>query len=295
MRYLIVMVVFLLFSVSADASGYARSIRVGSFKYKSTAQKAVEELNKFIAQNERLLEIKYELGFKVKVKKAGRHYLTVLEPLTNKQMVQETLDILRTKYPGTYPKRIKYKSYYATLGHKGDAQEQQFEAPQQPKEPIVNPQEKRKQISKKIDEMFAAKKEEVTSKSLPKKELEHKEVQKKQQKVDEDALLEAKIQQKLAAMRKAKEDEFKIFGVGLGFSASVFDDFDFFGLLPKTHQEEKKKELHDFLDGKLTKFDSYMLEIEILTGVLVFLIFVAVVLKYRRKKDDKITIQDIYN
>jgi len=286
------MVIFLLFSVSADASGYARSIRVGSFKHESTAQKAVAELQKFIAQNERLLEIKYELGFDVKVKKVGRHYLTVLEPLTNKQMVQETLDILRTKYPGTYPKRIKYKSYYATLGHKGEAK-QQFEAPQQIQEPVVDPQEQRKQISKKIDEMFAEKKEVKAQEAVAKIERPHKVLEKKKE-LDEDALLEAKIQQKLAAMRKAKEDEFKIFGVGLGFSASVFDDFDFFGLLEKPHQE-KKKELHDFLDGKLTKFDSYMLEIEILTGVLVFLIFIAVVLKYRRKKDDKITIQDIYN
>jgi len=285
MRYLVILFTFIFFAITLDASSYARSIRVGSFKTEQKAQKAVKELRQFIESNERLLEIKYELGFDVKIKKSGRHYLTVLEPLTDKRMVQETLDILRTRYPGTYPKKIRYKKEYAYLRNKN------YNKVEHKKE-IIHKDEQ-KQIRKKIDEMFAKKplKTDVSTKQ---------EVVKKDNKVDEDMLLEEKIKRKLAQIKREKEEaeanEFKIFGIGLGFSKDIFEKLDFFSDVKKDiNLDEKKEKLHDYIDGKLTKFNDYMLEIEILTGILLFLIVLAIYLKFRKKKEDKISIQDIYS
>jgi len=299
MRYLVVLFTFIFFAITLDASSYARSIRVGSFKSEHRAQKAVKELRKFIDSNERLLEIKYELGFDIKVKKSGRHYLTVLEPLTDKRMVQETLDILRTKYPGTYPKKIRYKKEYAYLKNRN-----YNKIEHRVKKQIEHQKEdvEYRKINKKIDEMFAKKPIKQDIKEQTDIDKEVKTSTQKESKVSEDMLLEEKIKRKIAQIKREKEEaeanEFKIFGIGLGFSKDIFDslNFDFFSDIKEDIKlDEKKEKLHDYIDGKLTKFNDYMLEIEILTAILLFLIALAVYLKFRKKKEDKISIQDIYS
>ena len=104
MKYILV----LLFLVSTLLNAqYIRSIRLGSFSTKSAAEQTLQEAQEFLYSNKEMRQYQKEYHFNFKVQESNHYYLVVLEPVTNKQVVQKLLNMLRLKYPSTYPKKLK--------------------------------------------------------------------------------------------------------------------------------------------------------------------------------------------
>ncbi len=106
MRYISFVILLIFFTTTIEAS-YLRSIRLKSFKTDNEAQKSLIELERFIQTHDNILDLQVELDFEFKVIKLGKFYMLCVEPLTQKDVVQELLDTLRTKYADAYPKKIK--------------------------------------------------------------------------------------------------------------------------------------------------------------------------------------------
>ncbi len=106
MRHIVILITLILFSSILEAT-YLRSIRVGSFSNKTDAKKELIKLNNFIQKNENLLNLQKKWGFECKARKSGKYYVTLVEPLKNKEVLQIILDILRIEYKDVYVTRLK--------------------------------------------------------------------------------------------------------------------------------------------------------------------------------------------
>jgi signal transduction histidine kinase/CheY-like chemotaxis protein len=106
MRYLSAFTILLFLTSILDAS-YLRSIRIKSLRNDSDAIKALVKLNKFVEKNDRLVKLKASHNFEFKIIKINGYNVVVAEPLRDKKLVQELLDILHTKYKDAYPRKIE--------------------------------------------------------------------------------------------------------------------------------------------------------------------------------------------
>jgi len=61
------------------------------------------------------------------------------------------------------------------------------------------------------------------------------------------------------------------------------------------YQEKTKRELKDFSAAPMTIFRSYMLEILLFAGFIILSLIIAIIYKYKKTKENRITIQEIYN
>jgi len=104
MKYLI-LVLLMLFS-SLDASTYVRSIRLGSFLTEHKAKQTLENAQKFLYSHKEMRMYQEKYHFNFKIIKSNKYYLVILEPLTDKKVVQKLLNTLRIKYKSAYPKKI---------------------------------------------------------------------------------------------------------------------------------------------------------------------------------------------
>ncbi len=109
MRYISILITFIFFSTILEAA-YLRTIRVGSFDNKADAQKELKELNSFVQKHENILSLQKEWGFEFKARKSGQYYATLVEPLTNRKVLQEVLDTLRIEYQDIYVTKLKQKN-----------------------------------------------------------------------------------------------------------------------------------------------------------------------------------------
>ena len=105
MRYLFI--VSIIFAVLLEASTY-RSIRVNSFGSKNNAEKALIDLQKYIASQEVILKHQKKINFHVQVVKVGNYYMNVIEPFKDERKeIQEIVDIIRLNYSHVYVRKVK--------------------------------------------------------------------------------------------------------------------------------------------------------------------------------------------
>ena len=97
-------IISVLFVNLLDAS-YFRTIRIASFPTSDSAQESLIELNNFKQEHKNLVELQKEWNFEFKVKKVGDYYITLVEPFSNKRVLQEVVDTLRTEYKDIYVKK----------------------------------------------------------------------------------------------------------------------------------------------------------------------------------------------
>ena len=104
MKYFLIFIV--LFSSTLYAE-YLRTIRIASFNTKIESQQAFKELQEFVLSHQNILALQDEWAFEFKVRRSGKYYITLVEPLTQRQVLQEVLDTLRINYPDVYVTRLK--------------------------------------------------------------------------------------------------------------------------------------------------------------------------------------------
>lgn len=97
----------LLFIFTSLNAEYIRSIRLGSFPTEKAAQDSLVKVNEFVAEHENIIELMQERDFVFKERKSGRYYITLVEPFTDRKVLQEVLDTLRLAYPDIYVTRLK--------------------------------------------------------------------------------------------------------------------------------------------------------------------------------------------
>lgn len=103
------MLVWILLFTSVLNAEYLRTIRIASFNTQVESERALEELISFMSLHENVLDLKKEWGFEFKARPSGRHYITIVEPFTQREILQEVIDTLRIHYPDVYVTSLKKK------------------------------------------------------------------------------------------------------------------------------------------------------------------------------------------
>lgn len=288
MKYLSSLVLFILFATSLDAS-YARSIRVGSFLSEESAQKGVMELRKFVNRDYRLSELQRKFNSDITIIRSGRYYISVIQPVTQRDSVQEILDIVRTRYPNAYPKKFSLNA---------------------PKQRYVEPPRKtyrdeparidQADLPKKVDKSLSQEPPVVPEDNIDVENIELKSVPIDDDIVEDEVpddvpyvnnkklVLRTATREDVAEVPK-KEEGFSLFGLNIG---AMFDGISLDSLNIFSSSEKSSK---SFVDSKIEKLNDYMLEIGVIFTFLVFLIFIKLYLVYQGRKEDKISMQDIYD
>jgi len=106
MKNFILLFFIFLFTTTIEAS-YCRSIRVQSFSTQDRAENSLKIFKEFANSHDTVTKLQKKLYFQYKITKVGKYYMIIIEPVTDKKSVQKLLDIIRTKYPKAYPKKIK--------------------------------------------------------------------------------------------------------------------------------------------------------------------------------------------
>jgi len=109
-KYTVLLSIFITSIVNAD---YIRSIRMGSFPSQADAQSSLQIINAFVVEHENLQELLQERDFIFKVRSSGKYYVTVVEPFTNRKVLQEVLDTLRLEFKDIYVTKLKSLPYQA--------------------------------------------------------------------------------------------------------------------------------------------------------------------------------------
>jgi hypothetical protein len=292
LKSLLSFALFILFASSLDAS-YARSIRVASFYSEESAQKGVAELRKFVNRDYRLSQLQREFNSDITVIRSGKYYISVIQPVTRRDAVQEMLDIVRIRYPEAYPKKI-------TL----DSPRQRYVEPPR-KTYREEPQRiDRQDLTNQVDRILTQEVVEPVNRGIDVENIELKSVPLDD--IIEDDIVEDEVphvNKKIVLRSATREDVaevghtddeshdegFSLFGVNL---AEMFDSisFDIFSDDEPEHVQHEES----FLDSKLEKISNYILEIGVIFAFLLFLIFIKLYLVYQGRKEDKISMQDIY-
>ena len=104
MKYILVL---LLFTSSVLSSEYLRTIRIATFNTEVESQLALDELTTFVNENENLVRLQDEWDFEFKARASGKYYVTLVEPFTRRDVLQETINTLRLNYPDSYVTNLK--------------------------------------------------------------------------------------------------------------------------------------------------------------------------------------------
>ena len=104
MKSLIIILFFYILNIDA---AYLKSIHVSSFANVADANKALVELKSHVYVNKSIRELQHKWPFELKVRKSGNYYITLLEPFSNKEVLQEVLDTIRLAYKDAYVTRLK--------------------------------------------------------------------------------------------------------------------------------------------------------------------------------------------
>lgn len=120
MRHFFLFFILLFLYTSLNAVEYIRSIRVSSLPNKPAAEEAMVDVEKFLYSHEEFLKLYQENQFDLKIITAGKYYLLVLEPFTDRKTMQTILDIVRQRHPGAYPKKLLSYDFAKLHKHKGE-------------------------------------------------------------------------------------------------------------------------------------------------------------------------------
>lgn len=102
----------LLLFISTLEADYLRTIRIGSFAKEKDAQESLVLLKEFASEHENLVDLELIHGFEFKERKSGKYYITIAEPFTSREVLQEVLNTLRLEYKGVYVTKLKQKEVY---------------------------------------------------------------------------------------------------------------------------------------------------------------------------------------
>ena len=86
---------------------YIRSIRLGSYPSEESATKALDKVNEFVNAHENIGLLMEERDFEFKSRASGKYYITLVEPFTDREILQEVLDTLRLNYPDIFVTKLK--------------------------------------------------------------------------------------------------------------------------------------------------------------------------------------------
>ena len=103
-------ILLLTFFITTLNAEYLRTIRIGSFLTQTDAQAALVELNNFRQLNSNITDLQREWDFEFKTRKSGKYYITLVEPFTDKAILQEVLNTLRQEYKDVYVTRLTSKT-----------------------------------------------------------------------------------------------------------------------------------------------------------------------------------------
>jgi len=106
MRHILLFFTIFFLYTSLDAATYIRSVRIASFPNENSAKKAMLGMEKFLYHHEDFLKLKEENQFELKIVPSGHYYLLVLEPFTDRKVMQKILDIVRERHSKAYPKKL---------------------------------------------------------------------------------------------------------------------------------------------------------------------------------------------
>lgn len=106
---LISLLLLLITTLEAD---YLRTIRIGSFVKEKDARESLIMLKEFASKHDNIVDLQLMHGFEFKARKSGKYYITIVEPLTSRVVLQELLDTLRLEYEGVYVTKLKPKKVY---------------------------------------------------------------------------------------------------------------------------------------------------------------------------------------
>lgn len=106
MKYFLVFTLLCFTTLYAE---YLRTIRIASFNTEGESQQALAELREFVSLHENILDLQNEWDFEFKARRSGSYYITLVEPLTQRKVLQEVLDTLRINYPDVYVTRLQKK------------------------------------------------------------------------------------------------------------------------------------------------------------------------------------------
>ena len=109
MKFISAVTVLIFFSTILNSS-YLRTIRIGSFPEDIQAKESLIKLEKYFKENENLSNLHKKYKFELKERKSGKYYATLIEPFTNRAVLQKVLDTLRLKYKDAYVTNLKQKS-----------------------------------------------------------------------------------------------------------------------------------------------------------------------------------------
>jgi len=103
MKFLLIISVFLLSSMYASS---LKTIRIGSYVYKSDAKDAYEKLQRELQNSPKLRALQEQEGFYFKYRASGKYFITLAEPFKSKKITSEVLRIIKRKYPDAYVTKI---------------------------------------------------------------------------------------------------------------------------------------------------------------------------------------------
>ncbi|WP_415250306.1 ATP-binding protein [Sulfurimonas sp.] len=102
------LILITLFFTTFLSAEYLRTIRLGAFTTQSRAQEELAKVNIFVKNNSNITDFQKIWDFEFKVKKSGAHYLTIVSPMRDKEVLQEVIDTLRLSYPDAYVRKLKF-------------------------------------------------------------------------------------------------------------------------------------------------------------------------------------------
>ncbi|MDQ7066768.1 MAG: histidine kinase dimerization/phospho-acceptor domain-containing protein [Sulfurimonas sp.] len=106
MRIFFLLCVCVMLGTALNAE-YIRSIRIGSFPTELDAKNSLQEINNFISKHENIKKLQETNDFIFKQRASGSFYVTLVEPLRSRVVLQEVLDTLRLEYGDVYVTKLK--------------------------------------------------------------------------------------------------------------------------------------------------------------------------------------------
>ncbi len=131
--------IFLFFFQALEAEGYLRKIVVASYLSQSDADAALKLLNEYVSANDHIATLQQHYGFEFVARPSGDFFILSVEPFTDRNVLQDVLDVVREKHKDAFVNRIS-----------PPAEVKQPDKKPLVKEPVAAPKEKPKKTPSKI-------------------------------------------------------------------------------------------------------------------------------------------------
>ena len=95
----------ILFTTFLNAE-YLRTIRLGSFASEQRAEVELKKLQEFVKKHNNIGDFQKVWDFEFTYRKSGKYFITIAEPLRDREVLQEVIDTLRISYPDAYVTRL---------------------------------------------------------------------------------------------------------------------------------------------------------------------------------------------